>query len=74
VQLGAFAQPANADALRTRVAADLQREAITQSVRVERIGPLFRVLVGEIADRALAAQVAQRIEQALNLRTMLVLY
>jgi rare lipoprotein A len=74
VQLGAFAQAPNAEAMRSRVAADLARAGSAQAPRVERIGTLFRVLVGEVADRAQAMQAAQQLERSLNLPTMLVLY
>jgi rare lipoprotein A len=74
VQLGAFAQPDNAEAMRMRVAADLQRQGVSQAPRIEWIGNLFRVLLGESSDRAQAVQVAQQLERTLNLPTMLVMY
>jgi rare lipoprotein A len=74
VQLGAFAQPDNAEAMRMRVAADLRRQGVSQTPRIEWIGNLFRVLLGESADRAQAVQAAQQLERTLNLPTMLVMY
>jgi rare lipoprotein A len=74
VQVGAFAQPDNAEAMLRRVQTDLQRQGIAQAPRIEWIGSLFRVLLGESPDRAQAMQVAQQVERTLNLPTMLVMY
>lgn len=70
VQLGTFAQLANAQALAAHaevvlavVAADLPEAARTP--RVEREGERYRVLVGTLPDRAAARDWAQRVAQIL---------
>lgn len=70
VQLGTFAQLANAQALAAHagvvlavVAADLPEPARTP--RVERDGERYRVLVGTLPDRAAARDWAQRVAQIL---------
>ncbi len=75
VQLGAFGVAANAQALRERVAVLLAQEdsalANAASPRVERDGDLHRVLAGRFADRAAAAELAARLERALDRETTL---
>jgi rare lipoprotein A len=75
VQLGAFGVAANAEALRERVAVLLAQNdsglAAEASPRVERDGSLHRVLAGTYADRAGAAQLAARLERALERETAL---
>jgi peptidoglycan lytic transglycosylase len=77
VQIGAFAQQANADALRDRVALQLQQSgdelAAQRAPRVERDGSIFRVLVGAAADRAAAQTLAQQLEQLLGRETLLIM-
>jgi rare lipoprotein A len=75
VQLGAFAQAANAESLRDRIAEELARAAgavpdsVDQKPRVERHGSIFRVLIGDLVDRASALQLAQRLERILSRET-----
>jgi cell division septation protein DedD len=74
VQFGAFAQSANAEALRERVAQALARSAAApadpvDAPRVERHGSIFRVLIGDLADRAAAVELAQRLARTLSLET-----
>jgi rare lipoprotein A len=70
VQLGAFAQAANAEALRARLAEQLARNADAfDAPRVERHGSIFRVLIGDLVDRAQAALLAQRLQQLLDRET-----
>ncbi|MFN9574505.1 MAG: septal ring lytic transglycosylase RlpA family protein [Betaproteobacteria bacterium] len=74
VQLGAFQQAANAEALRERVAVLLEQagfDAAERSVRVERDGPVHRVLVGRLPGREAAAALAARLERALARETSL---
>jgi rare lipoprotein A len=75
VQLGAFGVAANAQALRERLAVLLAQEdvalASAASPRVERDGDLHRVLAGRFADRAAAADLAARLERALDRETVL---
>jgi len=74
VQFGAFGQAANAELLRERVAADLARGAlrdVADAPRVEQHGSIFRVLIGDLVDRAAALALAQRLEQTLNRTTTL---
>ena len=72
VQLGAFSQAGNAEVLRERVAALLQQSAnagldsTARAPRVEQDGSIFRVLVGSLADRGAALQLARHLEQILN--------
>ena len=75
VQLGAFTQAANADSFRDRVAAELARsqgasaDPADQAPRVERHESIFRVLIGDLVDRAAALQLAQRLERILKRET-----
>lgn len=74
VQLGAFQQAANAEALRERVAVLLEQagfDAAERSARVERDGPVHRVLVGRLPGREAAAALAARLERALARETSL---
>src|SRR5882672_4629510 len=75
VQVGAFQQEANADALRENVAVQLQQSggelATQRPPRVERDGSIFRVLVGAVADRAAAQSLAQQLERLLGRETTL---
>jgi len=69
VQLGAFAQAANAELLRDRIAQELERDAGADAAdppRVERHGSIFRVLIGDLVDRAAAVALAQRLERVLS--------
>jgi rare lipoprotein A len=70
VQLGAFVQESNADALAGRAAALLAFvEAPTESgaqPRVERDGGVFRVLVGSLSDRDSAITLARELERLLE--------
>jgi len=77
VQLGAFAVPANAEALRERLAlllsspeaADLPAEL--RSPRIEVHGGLARVLIGVVADRTVALQWSRVLEKFLARPTAL---
>jgi peptidoglycan lytic transglycosylase len=77
VQLGAFAVPANAEALRDRLAlllsspeaADLPAEL--RSPRIEVHGGLTRVLIGVVADRTVALQWSRVLERFLARPTAL---
>lgn len=70
VQLGAFAQAVNAEALRDSVSRELAGSADgVEAPRVERHGSIFRVLIGDLVDRAQAALLAQRLQQRLNRET-----
>jgi cell division septation protein DedD len=75
VQLGAFAQAANAESLRDRIAEELARNAgaipdpADHKPRVEHHGSIFRVLIGDLVDRAAALQLAQRLERVLSRET-----
>jgi rare lipoprotein A len=74
VQLGAFQQAANAEALRERVAVLLEQagfDVAERSARVERDGPVHRVLVGRLPGREAAAALAARLERALARETSL---
>jgi len=75
VQVGAFQQEANAQALRERVAVQLQQSgaelAGERAPRVEHDGSIFRVLVGALADRAAAQMLAQQLERLLGRQTAL---
>jgi len=75
VQLGAFSLAANADAMRERVALLLAQEdralASEAALRIERDGALYRVLAGAFAERDAAAQMAARLERALDRDTSL---
>ena len=79
VQLGAFDVAANADALRDRIALLLggpdagELPSAARSPRVQRDGGLHRVLIGAIADRATAAQLAGQLERLLGRDTALYL-
>ena len=71
VQLGAFAQEANADALAGRAAAllafvDTPDESGSRAPRVERDGGVFRVLVGSQPDRDSAVTLARELERLLE--------
>jgi peptidoglycan lytic transglycosylase len=71
VQVGAFAQQANAEALAARVATVLDFSesdlpAHARSARVERDDNLFRVLIGALPDRAAALSLAQQLERVLG--------
>ncbi|HJW53151.1 MAG TPA: septal ring lytic transglycosylase RlpA family protein [Burkholderiaceae bacterium] len=77
VQLGAFAQEANAEALAGRASALLAfadapaDEAAARTIRVERDGTVYRVLVGN-GDRASAQALARELERLLDRPTTLV--
>jgi rare lipoprotein A len=77
VQLGAFAQEANAEALAGRAAAllaFLDPEALDAGApRIEKDGAIFRVLVGASADRAAAQALARELERVLERPTSLLL-
>jgi cell division septation protein DedD len=77
VQLGAFQAHANADALRERAAVLLQQadgiDAAARSPRIEHDGSIFRVLVGAVADRAAAQQLAAQLARQLGTETVLMM-
>jgi rare lipoprotein A len=77
VQLGAFAQEANAEALAGRAAAllaFLDPDALNAGTpRVEREGGVYRVLVGATADRGAAQALARELEKVLERPTTLLL-
>jgi rare lipoprotein A len=77
VQLGAFEQEANAEALAGRAAAllaFLDPDALNAGTpRVERDGGVYRVLVGATADRGAAQGLARELEKVLERPTTLVL-
>jgi rare lipoprotein A len=78
VQLGAFAQESNAEALAGRTAALLAfldpADAVpVRSLRVEKDGAVFRVLVGTESDREAAQSLARELERVLERPTTLVL-
>lgn len=71
VQLGAFAQESNADALAGRTAAllafvDSPADLAARAPRVERDGGVFRVLVGSLSDRDSALSLARELERLLE--------
>lgn len=73
VQVGAFQSQANADAVRDRIAVQMQQAgselAAQVPPRVERDGSIFRVLVGTLADRAAALALAQQLNGLLGRET-----
>jgi cell division septation protein DedD len=78
VQLGAFAQESNADALAGRTAAllafvDTAEEIPARAPRVERDGGVFRVLVGTTSDRDAALSLARELERLLERPTTILL-
>jgi rare lipoprotein A len=78
VQLGAFAQESNAEALAGRTAAllaflDAADAVPVRSLRVEKDGAVFRVLVGTESDREAAQSLARELERVLERPTTLVL-
>jgi rare lipoprotein A len=78
VQLGAFAQESNADALAGRTAAllafvDTAEEIPARAPRVERDGGVFRVLVGTMSDRDSALSLARELERLLERPTTILL-
>jgi len=78
VQLGAFAQESNADALAGRTAAllafvDTAGEVPARGPRVERDGGVFRVLVGTMSDRDSALSLARELERLLERPTTILL-
>jgi rare lipoprotein A len=71
VQVGAFAQQANAEELAGRVAtvlgfADGELAASQREARIERDENVFRVLVGVLPDRGAAVSLAQQLERLLG--------
>lgn len=70
VQLGAFSQEANAEALAGRTAALLAfldgGDVATRTPRVERDGSVYRVLVGASGDRESAQALARELERLLE--------
>jgi rare lipoprotein A len=78
VQLGAFSQEANAEALAGRTAALLAflepADALpVRAPRIERDGAVFRVLVGATPDRDAALSLARELERVLDRPTTLLL-
>jgi rare lipoprotein A len=78
VQLGAFAQEANADALAGRTSAllafvDNSGELPARAPRVERDGGVYRVLVGTMSDRDSALSLARELERLLERPTTVLL-
>lgn len=66
VQVGVFAVPANAEAVRARVATKLARSDLAVPLRVERVGDRSHVLVGDLPDRAAAQGLAERLRRLLG--------
>lgn len=71
VQVGAFAQQANAEELAARVMtvlgfSDAELPAGQREARVERDESVFRVLIGALPDRASALTLAQQLERLLG--------
>ncbi len=78
VQLGAFAQESNADALAGHTAALLafvenSGELPARAPRVERDGGVYRVLVGAMSDRDSALSLARELERLLERPTTVLL-
>jgi rare lipoprotein A len=78
VQLGAFAQESNADALAGRTAAllafvDPAEELPARAPRVERDGGVFRVLLGTLSDRDSALSLARELERLLERPTTILM-
>jgi cell division septation protein DedD len=78
VQLGAFAQETNAEALAGRAAALLSFVEPSEPTpirvpRVEKDGSVYRVLVGASSDRGHAESLARQLEQLLDRPTTLLL-
>jgi cell division septation protein DedD len=78
VQLGAFSQEANAEALAGRTAALLAflepADALpTRAPRIEKDGAVYRVLVGATPDRDAAVSLARELERVLDRPTTLLL-
>jgi rare lipoprotein A len=77
VQVGAFAQAANAAALRERIAVLFEQSpepdlaSPERMPRVEQDGAVHRVLIGSFAERGAAQQFATRIERLLARETVL---
>ncbi len=66
VQVGVFAVPANAQAVRARVAQRLAQAGLGIEPRIERIGDREHVLVGELPDRAAAQALAEQLRRLLR--------
>ncbi len=66
VQVGVFAVPANAQAVRSRVAQRLTQAGLGVEPRIERIGDRTHVLVGELPDRAAAQALGAQLRQLLG--------
>lgn len=66
VQVGVFAVPANAQAVRARVAQRLTQAGLGIEPRIERIGDREHVLVGELPDRAAAQDLAAQLRRLLR--------
>ncbi len=77
VQLGVFAQEANAEALAGRTAALLafldSGDAAARTPRIERDGNVYRVLVGASGDRESAQSLARELERVLERPTTVLL-
>ncbi len=78
VQLGAFTQETNAEALAGRAAAllafvDPVEPSPVRSPRIEKDGSVYRVLVGATSDRGDAESLARQLEQLLERPTTLLL-
>lgn len=61
LQIGAFSQPANAQALVQRVNGQLDASAGNTPAVVQQSGPLYRVRLGPFADRETAMSAAQQV-------------
>lgn len=61
LQIGAFSQPANAQALVQRVNGQLDASAANTPAVVQQSGPLYRVRLGPYADRETAMSAAQQV-------------
>jgi len=74
LQMGAFSQPTNAQALVQRVNSQLDAAAGNGSAVVQQSGALYRVRLGPYADRATALNVAQQVADRTGILPSLATY
>ncbi|CAM4378245.1 septal ring lytic transglycosylase RlpA family protein [Bordetella muralis] len=74
LQMGAFSQPANAQALVRRVNSQLNSSAGNVPAVVQQNGSLYRVRLGPYADRATALNVAQQVADRTGILPSLATY
>lgn len=74
LQMGAFSQPANAQALVRRVNSQLDSSAGNVPAVVQQNGSLYRVRLGPYADRATALNVAQQVADRTGILPSLATY